>query len=350
MTQASSVDQTTGNILTFDDSITVPAPVSDVYRRWNDFPSFPSFMSNVQEVRPLGGNRYHWVARIFGIKQEWDAGVTENVPNQRISWRGTSGPYNAGTVSFTPDGSGQTTVRLRLDYAPPGGKVGQTLDQLTQTTRREVSEDLRNFKNLITGQPTNQGIAGSATQAIQGVQQGIQQGMQQFQQQAPGGLGSVLGPLTVPIGASVAGGVASYMIGKRLRESRAYAMYTSPVALPNAIAGWALTGASAASVLGSATLRSRGRPTDALFVGQWAPTFLSAGILARLLGHRGIQTNLPTSVMSWTYAAASAGSILASAALHARGKREDGLFVGQWAPTFLGAALFTRLFNRLLTR
>jgi len=339
MTQASPVDQTTGNILTFDDSITVPAPISDVYRRWNDFPSFPSFMSNVQEVKPLGGNRYHWVARIFGIKQEWDAEVTENVPNQRISWRGTSGPYNAGTVSFTPDGSGQAAVRLRLEYAPPGGKVGQALDQLTQTTRREVSEDLRNFKNLITGQPTNQGIAGSAMQAVQGMQQ-----------QAPGGLGTVLGPLTVPIGASVVGGVASYFIGKRLRESRAYAMYTSPVALPNAIAGWALTGASVASVLGSATLRSSGRPTDALFVGQWAPTFLGAGILARLLGHRGIQTNLPTSVTSWTYVAASAGSILASATLHARGKREDGLFVGQWAPTFLGAALFTRLFTRLLTR
>jgi len=253
MTQASPVDQTTGNILTFDDSITVPAPVSDVYRRWNDFPSFPSFMSNVQEVKPLGGNRYHWIARIFGIKQEWDAEVTENVPNQRISWRSTSGPYNAGTVSFTPDGSGQTSVRLRLEYAPPGGKVGQALDQLTQTTKREVSEDLRNFKHLITGQPTNQGIAGTATQAMQGMQQGIQQGVQQFQQQAPGGLGSVLGPLTVPIGASVAGGVASYIIGKRLRESRAYAMYTNPVALPNAIAGWALTGASAASVLGSAT-------------------------------------------------------------------------------------------------
>ena len=141
------------------------------------------------------------------------------------------------------------------------------------------------------------------------------------------------------------------MIGKRLRESRAYAMYTSPVALPNAIAGWALTGASAASVLGSATLRSRGRPTDALFIGQWAPTFLQAGILARLLGHRGIQTNLPTSVISWTYAAASAAQFSPRRrCTRMAGRREDGLFVGQWAPTFLGAALFTRLFNRLLTR
>lgn len=333
MTQASPIEQTAGNNLVFEDSIEVPTSVSDVYSRWNNFSQFPQFMENVEEVRPLGGNRSHWVARILGAKQEWDAETIENVPQRRISWRSINGVYNAGTVNFTPLGDNRTEVRLRLEYAPPGGKIGQVADQATQTTKREVHEDLENFRKLITGEPIGQ------KSLIQGLQQ-----------QVTPGLGAVLTPLALPLASSIAGGMAAYMIGKRLRESSAYAAATSPVALPNAIAGWGLTGASAASVLGSATLRSQGRATDALFVGQWAPTFLGMGILARMLGHRGMQTNLPTSVMSWTYVSACIGAILTSATLHLRGKREDGLFVGQWAPTFLGAALFTRLFSRVLSR
>lgn len=313
----------------FEDSIEVPAPVSEVYNRWTNFPQFPQFMENVEEVRPLGGNRYHWVARILGTRQEWDAETIENEPQRRISWRAVTGANNSGIVNFTPLGDNRTQVRLRLEYAPPGGKIAQAADQLTQTTKREVHEDLENFRKLITGEPI--------------AQKGLQQ-------QVTPSIGAVLIPLSAPIASSIAGGVAAYFIGRRVRASRAYAIATSPVSLPNAIAGWGLTGASATSVIGSATLRSQGRITDALFVGQWAPTLLGMGILARMLGHRGMNTNLPTSVVSWTYVAASLGSILTSATLHLRGKREDGLFVGQWAPTFLGAALFTRLFSRMLTR
>jgi hypothetical protein len=39
--------------------------------------------------------------------------------------------------------------------------------------------------------------------------------------------------------------------------------------------------------------------------------------------------------------------VVASVALHAMGRRKQGLFVGQWAPTMMGAAVFTRLFNGL---
>lgn len=351
MMQSAPVQPSTGNNLVLEDSIEIPAPVSEVYRRWTDFPRFQDFMSNVEEVTPRGGNRYHWVARIFGVKQEWDAEVTDNDPNRRVAWRSLTGAYNAGTVTFTDLGNNRTQVRVRFEYAPPGGKVGQALDQVTSTTRNEVHEDLENFKRLYTGGQTGKSGIQSAVQGIAQRAQGQVSGLaQQLPREAPGGLGAVLAPLAAPITVAAAGGVASYIIGKRLRESRSYAAATSPVALPNAIAGWALTGASAASVLGSATLRSRGRMTDALFVGQWAPTLLGMGIGARLLGHRAVNTNLPTSVTSWTYLSACFGSIASSAFLHLRGKREDGLFVGQWAPTFLNAALFTRLFTQILTR
>ena len=325
MTQTSPI-QTTGNRLVFEDSIQVQAPISEVYRRWTDFQRFPTFMSNVEEVRPLGGDRYHWVARIFGVKQEWDAEVIDQQPNSRVSWRSVSGPYNQGTVSFSQLGTGATEIRLRLEYAPPLGKAGQALDQITQTTKREAMEDLNNFRKLVTGQHDEYMFLEGETGGT-----------------GPGGF---LARMLVPAALGVAGGIAGYTLERRAREANHFTRTISPVETPAATAGWIFTAASAASVATSAVLRMRGDRKNSLFVGQWAPTLLTAGILSRAVGHRGIRTPLNTAGTSWGFAAATLGSIATSAALHARGRRNDGLFVGQWAPTFLSAALLARLFDR----
>lgn len=326
MAQTSSVEQGTGNRLVFEDSVEVQAPIEEVYSRWNNFTRFPEFMNNVEEVTPVGGDRYHWTARIFGIKQEWDADVTERDPQRRISWRSVSGAYNTGTVSFISLDGGKTEVRLRLEYAPPAGQIGKQLDKITQTTRREVHEDLHNFKRTISG-----GGQGDVTN-----------------QQSKASVGSLVAQIGVAAGAAAAGGAATYFIGERLYHSQLYMAMRSPVSAPFALGGWVLTGACGASIVGAAALRIGGRMTDALFVGQWAPTFLAMGALARLLGHRGVQTNLPTEVASWSFFSACLGSIITSVVLHGMGRRDQGLFVGQWAPTFIGASVISRLFGRLI--
>jgi uncharacterized membrane protein len=323
MAQTGPMHETAGNRLVFEDSAEIQAPVSEVYRRWTDFTHFPEFMSNVQEVRALNNDRYHWVARIFGMKQEWDAEVTEQEPQHHVSWRSVTGPYNSGTVSFSPLPNGNTEVRLRLEYSPPGGQAGKVLERMAQVTRREVREDLENFRRVVMGEKDVTGAP-----------------------ETSGGFGGVLGALGGPVSAGLAGGLAAYLIERSLRTRRPLAPVVGPVDPAAAIAGWTLAGASLASVAASATLRARGDRTNALFVGQWAPTFLGASILARLVGHRNLQASEAASVASWTLTAASAGSIIASIVLHLTGQRGDGLFVGQWAPTFLGGALLARLFGR----
>jgi hypothetical protein len=325
------VNSATGNRLVFEDSVVVPAPIGEVYRRWTNFTSFPDFMENIEQVQPLGGNRYHWVARIFGIKQEWDAEVTEQQINSRVAWRSISGPYNAGTVSFSQLDPVSSEVRLRLEYTPPGGQTGQALDKVTQTTKREVSEDLKNFKKLFTGgKGIGIGIGG------QDLMESIGQGTS---------VGGLFSRMIVPIAAGAAGGVIGYTLERNNRKSNRLFMQ-SPVETPAATAGWIFTGASAASILAAAVLRSRGDQRNSLFVGQWAPTLLTAGILSRAVGHRGVRTPLNTAGTSWGFAGATLGTIITSAVLHARGRRNDGLFVGQWAPTFLATALLARLFDR----
>ncbi len=41
------------------ESVEVQAPVEDVFRYWSNFENFPTFMSNVEEVRMTGEDTSH---------------------------------------------------------------------------------------------------------------------------------------------------------------------------------------------------------------------------------------------------------------------------------------------------
>lgn len=128
-------------------SITVDVPVRTAYNQWTQFESFPSFMEGVEEVRQLTDKRLHWRAEIAGKTEEWDAEIMEQTPDQRVSWRSTSGAHNAGTVSFQPMGANQTLVTLRMEYKPEGvvEKVGSALGLVDG----RVKGDLERFKKFI---------------------------------------------------------------------------------------------------------------------------------------------------------------------------------------------------------
>src|SRR5919108_3126104 len=81
-------------------TIVVPAPIREVYNQWTQFETFPEFMEGVKEVRQLDDRRLHWRAEVAGKEEEWDAEITEQVPDTRIAWRSISGRPNAGVVDF----------------------------------------------------------------------------------------------------------------------------------------------------------------------------------------------------------------------------------------------------------
>ena len=55
----------------------------------------------------------------------------------------------AGILADLPNGRG-TEVRVRLEYAPPGGMVGVAVANLFKTlTEQQLKEDLRRFKQII---------------------------------------------------------------------------------------------------------------------------------------------------------------------------------------------------------
>src|SRR5215211_7922461 len=101
-------------------SIEVERPVRTVYDQWTQFEEFPRFMEGVEQVRQLDDTRLHWVAQIAGQRREWDAVVTEQIPDERVAWTTTAGARNAGAVTFHRIAEGRTKVMLQLDMDPQG--------------------------------------------------------------------------------------------------------------------------------------------------------------------------------------------------------------------------------------
>jgi uncharacterized membrane protein len=135
-------------------SITVGRPVEEVYAFWRDFENFPRFMRHLESVSVLDERRSRWVAKApAGKSVEWDAEMTEDVPNERISWRSLDGSeiYNAGTVHFQrAPGDRGTEVRVEFEYDPPFGKLGSKVASLfREEPGQQVRDDLRHFKQVM---------------------------------------------------------------------------------------------------------------------------------------------------------------------------------------------------------
>jgi uncharacterized membrane protein len=127
--------------------IEVDRPLSTVYNQWTQFEEFPFFMEGVKEVRQLDDTHLHWRAEIWGKEKEWEAEITEQEPDKRISWKSVGGAENAGTVRFEPLDAERTRVRLVMAYNPEGlvENVGDALGIFTS----RVETTVKDFKQFI---------------------------------------------------------------------------------------------------------------------------------------------------------------------------------------------------------
>ncbi len=127
-------------------SVEVECPVRTVYNQWTQFEEFPRFMAGVKEIRQLDDTHVHWRAEVWGKEEEWDAEITEQTPDVRISWRSISGSRNAGTVRFEPLGPDRTRIRLVLAYEPNGAieNLGSALGAVSSQVQSSV-DDFKHF-------------------------------------------------------------------------------------------------------------------------------------------------------------------------------------------------------------
>ncbi|MEU4240309.1 SRPBCC family protein [Actinoplanes sp. NPDC026619] len=132
---------------TVTESVDVEVPVRTAYNQWTQFEEFPRFMDGVREIRQLDETHMHWKTEIGGVKREFDAEITEQLPDERVAWKATEGEKQAGVATFHRLDDTHTRITVQMDFEPEGAveKAGAALGVVDH----RVKADLRRFKEFI---------------------------------------------------------------------------------------------------------------------------------------------------------------------------------------------------------
>lgn len=140
-------DKDTSEASNIEQSIDVNVPVHTAYNQWTQFEEFPQFMDGVEEITQLNDTHIHWKATIGGVTKEWDAVITEQIPDQRIAWTNITGARNAGVVTFHRLTDRKTRIMLQLAYEPEG--LVENVGDMIGVVSMRVNGDLQRFKDFI---------------------------------------------------------------------------------------------------------------------------------------------------------------------------------------------------------
>ena len=142
-------------------TLLIRAPVHQVWELWSNFENFPRFMAHLQEVRKVDEGRSHWVAAgPGGLPFEWEAVVTDWVPDQFIGWSSVedSPVETSGQVRFRPVSEQETQIDIQLSYNPPAGIAGHALATVFGVDPKQaIDDDLVRLKSLLEDAKTSAG-------------------------------------------------------------------------------------------------------------------------------------------------------------------------------------------------
>jgi uncharacterized membrane protein len=150
-------------------TITIDAPVEQVFGFLADYQNYPQFMRHVRRVEPRAEGQTHWVvAGPAGSEVQWNAVQTQSVPNEVLAWRTVEGSQvaHAGIMRFESF-EGGTRVHLRMSYNPPAGAIGHAVAKLFgRDAKTELDEDLMRLKTTLeTGVPPHDAAARETSHA-----------------------------------------------------------------------------------------------------------------------------------------------------------------------------------------
>ena len=104
-----------------DRTLTVQAPVDRVYQWWARWENLPSVLPRIRQVKRTGPLTTHWTAEDnHGQPIEWDAVITQDLPQRQIAWEAKAGPVKLkGLVEF--EALPNDATRLHLVLSEEGG-------------------------------------------------------------------------------------------------------------------------------------------------------------------------------------------------------------------------------------
>jgi uncharacterized membrane protein len=131
-----------------EESVEVAVPVSTAYNQWTQFEEFPRFMDGVERIEQRSPTLTHWVTSVGGQHREFDAEITEQIPDERVAWTTVAGEARqAGVVTFHRLDPSHTKVMLQMEHDPQG--IADTVGDKLGFVRHQAKGDLRRFKSYI---------------------------------------------------------------------------------------------------------------------------------------------------------------------------------------------------------
>jgi HSP20 family molecular chaperone IbpA len=147
-------------------SIEVNVPAHVAYEQLKRFEDYPRFMRDVAEVRQLDDTHLHWRTRADSVEMQWDAEITEQVPDHVIAWRKLGEPHYEGRIELNPVAEDKTRIVVSLE-SDPYNQVLAGHGEARQALTQRCADELQHFKELLERQhPQAQGLVqGQATGA-----------------------------------------------------------------------------------------------------------------------------------------------------------------------------------------
>jgi uncharacterized membrane protein len=136
------------HIIRLEKSVQIGADIESVFRAWAHFERIPQYCRYITHVRNTGNDRSEWTANIDGHIFQWEAEVTQVIPNQVIGWKSTEGSKHSGRITFAPIGH-DTLVHVQMNYVPPTVLARPVLAAISGRIEGYVEQALRDFKNEI---------------------------------------------------------------------------------------------------------------------------------------------------------------------------------------------------------
>ncbi|MCU1558907.1 MAG: cyclase [Microbacteriaceae bacterium] len=138
------------------ETIDVDVPVSIAYNQWTQFESFPHFLSFVESIEQIGDTLTHWKVKIAGVEREFDAEITEQLPDERVAWKSLGGEVqHAGVVTFHRLSDASSRVAVQFDWEAQS--IVEKAGALLGIDSASVKSDLKHFKEFIEGHGSETG-------------------------------------------------------------------------------------------------------------------------------------------------------------------------------------------------
>ncbi|MEU6985861.1 SRPBCC family protein [Streptomyces sp. NPDC046324] len=134
--------------VTIVEDIDVGVPVRDAYDQWTQFQEFSTFAKGVVSVETADDTTTNWKVKVAKSTRSWQANVTEQIPDERITWttEGAKGTVK-GVVTFHRLTDDLTRVLLVLEYFPKG--LFEKTGNIWRAQGRRARLDLKLYRKFL---------------------------------------------------------------------------------------------------------------------------------------------------------------------------------------------------------